>query len=255
MEPTRYSNYYGEHASTYDRFRFDGDDEVTTSISWLLDRFAVRDESTVIEVGAGTARYLSALRREVVGARCIAVDRSIAQLEHVRDLAIRRVCANARRLPFDRATASLVMVVMAIHQFSDDSREEFLAEVARVLIPGSGLLFVKTSSHQDLAARPLVRYFPESVRINQARYPSIDVLTGELERSGLCVNTVEALSTLEVLSVERLIALVRRRGNTTLDLLPESSFREGLEALENELSGCETFELIHRHTYIVASCI
>lgn len=253
MDAARYSNYYGEHASTYDQFRFDGDAEVTATIAWLLARVAINSEPRVIEVGAGTARYLAALRQRLVGARCMALDRSIAQLQQVQDPAVGRLCVTAERLPLDQTTIDLVMVVMAIHQFGSLARGAFFGEVARVLIPRSGLIFIKTSSHQDLASRPLVQYFPESVLINQGRYPDIDILTDELKQRGLTVVAVESLATRENTPVERLISMVRRRGNTTLDLLQDSSFRKGLEALENDLRECEVFEFVHQHTYIVAS--
>jgi len=89
-----------------------------------------------LDVGTGSGRYLPVLAS--TGARVVGLDFSMAMLSRG-DSATRRVCADARRLPFRRAAFDLVNASLMVGDIAD--LDAWARELARVLVDGGHLVY------------------------------------------------------------------------------------------------------------------
>ena len=111
-------------------------------------------------------------------------------------------------------------------------RPAFFCDARRVLRPG-GRLFTVTDSEEDIARRrPLSSHFPETVAVELARYPRMATLRSELEGAGFDVSEQQVELAYRLTDVEP----YRVRAFSALGVIPEDSFRRGLERLEAELA-------------------
>jgi SAM-dependent methyltransferase len=126
---------FGRAAAAYERGRpgYPAD-----AVTWLAERLGLRSGRTVVDLGAGTGK-LSRLLAET-GARVVAVEPVEEMrrfLETVRG--VEAVDGTAEALPFPDASADAFTVAQAFHWFEP---AEALAEIHRVLRPGSALAFL-----------------------------------------------------------------------------------------------------------------
>jgi SAM-dependent methyltransferase len=117
-----------------------------------------------------------------------------------------------------------------IHHVGD--RDAFFAEAARVLAPG-GKIATVTDSREDIARRrPLSNYFPETVAIEERRYPTIKTLRAEMAAAGFA-DLHETHVELEYPLTD--IRGYRERAYSSLLLIPDDSLAQGLARLELDL--------------------
>ena len=120
---------FGAGAATYQAARPEYPPEIE---QWLIDDLGVSDESTVLDLGAGTGKFSA--RPLAVGARVIAVDavpQMLAQLVAAHpEVEVRRGSADA--LPLESASVDAVVCAQAFHWFAS---ARVLAEIRRVLKP------------------------------------------------------------------------------------------------------------------------
>jgi SAM-dependent methyltransferase len=188
------------------------------------------DQPLILEVGAGTGNFASALTSAGAGT-VYGIDPSRQMLSQVRDGAADRVVqALAEGLPFADRTFSLVYSVDVIHHIRD--RGTAAAEAFRVLKPG-GTLVIVTDSEDDLANRvPLTRYFPDTVQGELKRYPHIDTLHAELARAGFVgIGNEHVLTRGELTSSQAF----RDKAFSSLLYISDEAFASGLARLEADL--------------------
>lgn len=118
--------------------------EIATRLVQRLDYTKI-DPTLVVDLGAGTGFCARLLVQRYGAARVVVTDLSPAMLRVARRAAPRwfsrrhYVCADARALPFAKASVDLIVSSLAL-QWCDDLRAVF-ADCARVLKPGGLLLF------------------------------------------------------------------------------------------------------------------
>lgn len=99
----------------------------------LRDLLDLPCKGNLLDLGGGTGRVSWRLREEAE--RVIVADRSLAMLKKARsEPKFYRVAADAVHLPFRPASFACVLVVDALHHFSD--REKAIAELVTVLAWG-----------------------------------------------------------------------------------------------------------------------
>jgi ubiquinone/menaquinone biosynthesis C-methylase UbiE len=133
---------------------------------------AVGPASAVLEVGCGTANYLLALR-ERVGCSCYGTDPSAEMLAHARNRTeqVHLARGSAEALEFPAASFDLIFSVDVIHHVL--GRPRFFQEAARVLRLGGKVCTVTDSEWVIRNRQPLAVYFPETVPVDLARYPTM----------------------------------------------------------------------------------
>lgn len=173
---------YDEYAETYAWSRF--------AVPWVVGPLARYAEAlppgaTVLEVGCGTGNYIHALahvRRDLAYAGFDLSEAMLAEARNRGTNVVFRVGNAEQQFPFPEQSVSLAFAVDVIHHIIDLNR--FFAEARRVLEPGGRLLIV-TDSEETLRRRSLTRFFPEVLRVELSRYPTIAELDSGAAVGGL----------------------------------------------------------------------
>lgn len=192
---------------------------------------ALTAESRVLEVGCGTGNYIGALRRGL-GCRGFGIDQAAAMLAQAREAAATVALSRcpAEALPFADASFDLVFSVDVIHHVR--GLADYHREAWRVLRPGGR--FCTVTDSEDIIRRrvPLSLYFPETVAVELARYPSIEALTAGMADAGFgSVRSEVVESRYAVTSSEP----YRSRAYSSLHLISDEALDAGVERLERDL--------------------
>ncbi|MGC9346644.1 MAG: class I SAM-dependent methyltransferase [Anaerolineae bacterium] len=222
--------YDGQVAETYAQYR-----GIHSGVLDTLIRYAsLPSDSSLLEVGCGTANYLRAIV-EITGANGWGIDPSVEMLGRAGRLssqrdALRFQVASAERLPFAADTFNLVYSVDVVHHIAD--LDAALSEAYRVLNPG-GILITATDSEATIRARvPLSTHFPATVPRELKRYPSVGQLEMLHSRHGLGI--IDGF-VVEMAYLLRDATLFRERAFSCLHLISDEELRAGLERLKRDL--------------------
>ena len=197
----------------------------------LIRQAGLHAGSRVLDVGCGTGNYARALQ-EATGCAISGVEPSDQMRQRAATAATwtALVAGSAETLPFQDGAFDLVYSTDVIHHVGD--RAAYFAEAARVLAPG-GMLATVTDSQEDIARRrPLSNYFPETVAIEEQRYPTMGTLRNEMVAAGFS-GIHETHVELEYPLTD--IRGYRERAYSSLLLIPEDALTQGLARLEQDL--------------------
>lgn len=200
--------------------------EVLVRLSRTLSR-----DSRVLEVGSGTGNYIGEIEK-LHGCRCVGVDPSLEMLTRARSRGgtVTYHQGPAEDLSLPDAEFDLVFSVDVVHHMTD--RRRAFREAFRVLRPGGKLCTVTDSEWVIRHREPLSVYFPETVNVELARYPRIDVLTRDLASVGFS-SIVDELAefSYELTSA----APYRARVFSSLLFIDDDAFQRGLARLDAAL--------------------
>lgn len=238
---------YARIASTYDRFRGSESETVTLWVPMLRKFGEIEKGSRVLDLGCGTGRFARRLARigTVTG-----LDRSAEMLREARSKpGPRWVMGDAASLPFRDGSFDCALAVMVFHQF--DRKVPVVREIRRV----ASRVVVVTVDMQRREANVLDEAFPHLAEVDRRRFPRIGDLERLLERAPYGSVSVHREVLHRRSRPEDLIEKVRNKYISTLDLLPEGEFRQGLEFLERELPTRhpDGYEQDLAFTFLVAS--
>jgi SAM-dependent methyltransferase len=138
--------------------------------------------------------------------------------------------ASAEALPFKEGWFERALLVLVLHVI--DRRRAF-AELHRVLGP-EGRIAIGTFDHAQFDDYYLNAYFPSLAEIDRARFPTRDGLEAELEAAGFAARTLPVHQSISW-SRDRILERIRGRFISTLQLLGETEYAEGLARAEREL--------------------
>lgn len=201
-------------------------------VEHILQYSGVGADSTVLEVGCGTANHIAAVRR-ATGARCFGVEPSAEMLRQAaqqpEELELRQ--GTAEELDFPPGTFDLIMGVDMIHYVREPLR--YYERAFAALKPGGYLVTVTDSEWLIRNRMPIAKYFPGIVEVEFGRYQPIPALAGDLALAGfrdLYERVVE--STYELTDATKF----RDKSYSCLHLISDEEFTTGLAALEADLA-------------------
>ena len=217
---------FGPLAATYDELR------PTDANWWELLELLVREGDLVgrrvLDVGCGTGRLSAALAER--GSRVWGVEPSLEMAERARARGVHVKVAAAERLPFKEGWFERAVLWLVAHLVD---RPAAFAEAARVLTP-DGRIAIATFDPAHFDRYYLNRLFPSLERTDRARFPETEALEDELQSAGF---EPRLLRLTQAASIGKAEALRRIRGRfiSTLRLLDDAEFAEGLARAEREL--------------------
>jgi len=197
----------------------------------LLAGGKVGRASRVLEVGCGTANYITAIST-YTGCSGWGIDPSEQMLAHARShsVAVTFQPGRAEVLDFPPGTFDLVFSVDVIHHVVD--RPASFRESYRVLRSGGRVCTVTDSEDIIRRRQPLSVYFPESVTVELARYPKIASLYDYLRQAGF---TDLGEETVEYTFTTTDIQAYRDRAFSSLHLISPAAFQAGIRRMEADL--------------------
>jgi SAM-dependent methyltransferase len=222
---------FGPLAESYDELR--PADENWHEVAETLVREGDLAGRRVLDIGCGTGRFATLLAAEH-GARVWGIDPSPEMLAVARRRASRSVgfrVGRAEELPFkdgwfERATMWLVTHLV--------DRPAAFGEARRVLA-GDGRFVVATFDPAHFDCFYLNRVFPSLQAIDRARFPRPKELTGALDAAGFGDVRLRPLCQRGCIEKAEALERVRGRHISTLRLLSDTEFEEGLARAEREL--------------------
>ena len=151
-------------------------------------------------------------------------------VEQARLRGVNAKVAGAEALPFKEGWFERALLVLVVHVFD---RPRAFAELLRVLAH-DGRLAMSTFDHAQFDDHYLSPYFPSIADIDKARFPTKEDLEAELVTAGFAPRTIPVHQRM-TLSRDWLLERIRGRFISTLLLLDETEFSEGLARAEREL--------------------
>jgi ubiquinone/menaquinone biosynthesis C-methylase UbiE len=228
------STSFGPLASTYDELR------PVDANWWELFELLVREGDLagrrVLDVGCGTGRLSAALAER--GSRVWGVEPSREMAARARERGVNVKVARAERLPFKEGWFERAVLWLVAHLVE---RPAAFGELARVLSP-DGRIAITTFDPEHFSRYYLNHLFPSLERIDRERFPEPSELVDELAAAGFATRLVPLTQRGE-LAREEALRRIRGRFISTLRLLDEAEFGEGLARAERELPERIGYEL------------
>lgn len=188
----------------------------------------------LLDLGCGTGRF-TALLAEAFGSPAIGIDGSPAMLhERVRPehSPVTFLAGDATALPLRDAAIDLALLSMVYHLLAAAGvAGSALGELHRVIRP-NGWVLVRTPSLEMIDRIPWLPFFPGARALDEARLPPRRAIVTTFERAGFAAYSHRMVEYEFAGSPLEAFERVRRRPFSTLRLLSDEAFEEGLARYE-----------------------
>jgi ubiquinone/menaquinone biosynthesis C-methylase UbiE len=185
----------------------------------------------LLEVGCGTGYWLQVLGEDRLA---IGLDSSAGMLARARTRVPSSplVRGDAATLPLGDASVDAVLCMNAFHHFSD--QPAFIAEAARVLVPGGSFCTVGLDPHRGASRWPVYDYFPGTRERDLARYPEVARVRTWLAGAGFedCEShVVQRIRSTRTADEALASPMMQRSGTSQLALLSEEEYAAGIRRI------------------------
>ncbi len=238
---------YDSVAAIYDQVRT-GDPEM---VHQLLRRLPSRSPLRVLDIGCGTANNTLLLER-AIGASVIGLDLSFGMLCEACNKAhtLSFVQAPSDFIPFMDSSFDFAFMTEVVHHLPDIRAT--LEEMHRITKP-EGRICIVTQSHQQIEDRMTSRFFPPTIAIDQARYPTICSLEAHLQDIGFKQVHTDSHQFKPVRLGKEYLDTVEKRGYSMLHKISESEYEEGLLKLREAMTDDTFLDYSAGYSFIWAS--
>ena len=185
-----------------------------------------------LDLGCGTGRF-TALLAETFGGAVIGLDAAVAMLKErpaSADGAPTFAAADAAALPLRTGSIDIVLLSMVYHLLP--SPPAVVAELHRVLDAG-GVVLVRTHTRELIDRVPFLSFFPEAVALDERRTPARTALAFTFGAAGFTGGLHATIEQEFAPTPAAAYAKVSRRPFSSLQLIPDDAFAEGLARYES----------------------
>lgn len=207
--------------------------ETTEKLVGLLH---VDCDSVLLDMGCGTGNYTAALQQ--VAKSVIGIDVSMGMIEQARAKfpALRFICGDVTKLPFDSETFDGAFAIQVLHHVK--KKGIFLREAHRVLRKGA-YVAIHSCSHRQMRVFWFYHYFPKGLEVDLARIPDSKEIVSLLERAGFSDVGIEICYHDVVVAhetPEQYLNRDYRDSISTFAQLTEEDIESGCEKLEEDIA-------------------
>lgn len=197
----------------------------------LIGSFSDRPDPAIVELGAGTGMFCSAMARWLTPSVVLGVDPSAPMLDRARRLrahdTVHYVGGTAEAVPARDGSFDLALMSRVIHHLPDRARAA--RETARVLRPG-GTLVVRTTVRERLDAL-VYAYWPRLRVLDSRRFPSEAEIVADFAAAGLLLRTVTSFARPVTHSLRDFHERMTVRPQSKFARLSRTEFDAGLRCL------------------------
>jgi len=203
-------------------------------LSKIVDLGKTSTGSIVLDVGCGTGIYTIPFAKKT-NAVVFGLDSSKEMIKKAKmkedSQRVEWQIGDAENLPFDNASFDCAIMTLVIHQIVN--KKEAIDEIYRVL-KKNGIFVIMTKSHGQLR-RSLIMDFPKTRQIDLKRFPTIPMFKHMLLSAGFKNTRYHVVSAgITKVSMENYLEKIRKKFISTLTLLSEEEFQEGLKIFEKK---------------------
>lgn len=216
-------------------------------INHILQKLENKKMQKVLEIGCRTANYLYSLSRQIK-ADFYGFDNSEGMIVEANkknagfNLEINDFHNNFN---YNSSLFDLVYSIDVIHYVKD--LDHYFKECFRVL-DNNGIIITITDSEEDLKNRTMTKYFPESLEIEQKRYPGIETIIKNMKNNGF--KKIESSHTEKEYEIDdKTFQKFKNKAYSAIRLISNDSFNKGIKKLEEDMkkNKCIVNEL---YTYV-----
>ncbi|MER5971730.1 class I SAM-dependent methyltransferase [Streptomyces sp. NPDC002055] len=198
----------------------------------LIGSFTGRSSPAVVEIGAGTGMFCSAMARWLKPSTVVGVDASLPMLTEAQRFnshpAVRYLAGTAESVPTRSGLFDLAVLSRVIHHLPD--RVRVARELARILQP-SGVTVIRTTFRERLDAL-VYDYWPRLRELDEQRFPSRSEVLGDFAAAGFTVRTVTSFARPVTASLRDYHARMTSKPQSKFTRLTAAEFRDGLRLLQ-----------------------
>jgi len=241
-------DFFGSLADRYDSLRAE-DPPYLPTISGLIRRFGNR---CILDLGCGTGKIAEKVL-QVADINLIGIDISPQMLYKFvsKNTKAKLICASVENLPILNNVADGIICIYLIHLLKNP--EVVLKEFRRVL--NKGWIVIVSAPHHYIKVHPLNMFFPSFSRIDLARFPTEDSMVSWLRNAGFSSIEMQYCSVFRKWYTREYFEKVKNKFISTLSLLPENEFNEGLKLMEEFIKRGENVDSLPWESVVITGFV
>jgi ubiquinone/menaquinone biosynthesis C-methylase UbiE len=224
-------DYSGRIASVYGAGRSLAPESVS---AWMdaVSRYLGPRAGPILDLGSGTGRFSEALWARF-GVPVVALEPAEGMRRQATDQGIHAgvtmVAGSAEAVPVRDGSFAGVWASQVVHHVDDLSA--CASELRRVTRPG-GPVMVRGMFEATSRFNPWIGYFPEALSIATSVFPTLEEITATFGDADLRPVAHDVIWQTTAASMRQLCERVRLRADSTLELLTDQEFADGMARLE-----------------------
>jgi 2-polyprenyl-3-methyl-5-hydroxy-6-metoxy-1,4-benzoquinol methylase len=198
----------------------------------------------VLDIGCGTGQFAINLARTLPNATIVALDSSTTQLAQMQSNLNALELNNIFSVysTFEKYTTDtrfdIIVCSEAIHLFDDLS---LFAKRINELLKPQGVICIRTPSPLQYSQRSIYSFFPRCRYINLLRCKGPELIESAFSLYNMKILCAKEVNETKVFSSQELLAAFHAKMFSTLHLIPEHEFQDGMEKMEQALKTKKTY--------------
>jgi ubiquinone/menaquinone biosynthesis C-methylase UbiE len=190
-----------------------------------------RGASALLDLGSGVGTWselmATAFEASVWGVEPSERMRAVAEREHAHPR-VRYLAGSGEAIPLPDGSCSAALLSYVLHHLSD--RDACARELERVLRPG-GIVILRSALRESLPAVPFFEWFPTALALDEGRMPARAEAVAMFTAHGFDPIADEVVWQETSPSLRGYHDRLKLRAISTLELLPDHEFEEGVARL------------------------